>query len=524
MRQKGVIKIKVTKRIIVLLIIGLFIINLSVQAEEEESLNINFSDLPLDEAFRNLAEMTDMNIAVDSSVEGTVTLYLHDVSVYDALDALTRTHGLDYKIIEETVYVAPKAEIKSDYGAMKTQIFKLENADPEQVKSNIEHLVKEGTIQINERTNSLIITTYQKELEKIVQTIEGLDYSRQQVSLQVRFEEVSHDKMRDLGIDWEVGSQGDVNTNSNSDAENFEIGELGFGYQASLNLLEEKGAASTIANPKITTMAGEEAQINIGDEIPVVKVETSEEDDGTTETTTEVDYRDIGIDLNILPKVREGSKILINLKPTVTTFLEWKEVGRNRYPKTSVKEVETKVEVKDGETIAIGGLIQETERENMSKVPFLSDMPILGKIFRKENVENEKRELVIFITPKIIDVDEEDQIEEEQESSQGDKEEVSSAQEESSKLLYASNLVPDKDIAQGYVLQLGAFKKEENAKGLLKDLKAKNFAPTIVQDELYKVRLGPFNSEKKLNEVDKKLKEYDFKFYSKSVSRSDSAN
>lgn len=389
-----------------MLIIFLFSINFAVQADHQQNLNINFSKLPLTEAFRNLAEMTEMNIAIDSAVQGTVTLYLHNVSVYDALDALTRTHGLGYKVIQETIYVAPQEKIKANYEKMRTEIFKLENANPEKIKSNLDHLVEQGTIKINQRTNSLIITTYKATLEQIDDTIKNLDYSRQQVSLQVRFEEISHSKMKELGIDWKLGSKGEVDISSNSDADSFQIGNLEFGYQASLNMLEDSGAASVIANPKITTMAGEKAQINIGDEIPIVKVQTTEQDDGTTETSTEVEYRNVGIDLNILPKVRDDGKIFIDLQPEVTTFLEWKQVGKNRYPKTSVKKVETKVEVKNGQTIAIGGLIQETERENMSKVPFLGDMPVLGRIFRTEKTEQEKRELVIFITPKIIDLNE----------------------------------------------------------------------------------------------------------------------
>ena len=531
-KKKGVIKIKVTKRVVVWLIIGLFIINFAVQAKEQEMLNINFSNLPLDEAFRNLAQMTEMNIAIDSSVQGTVTLYLHDVSVYDALDALTRTHGLDYKVIKNTVYVAPKEEIKSDYGAMETQIFKLENAQPKQVKANIEHLVKDGTIKINERTNSLIITTYGQNFAAIVQTIKGLDYSRQQVSLQVRFEEISHSKMEELGIEWSLGSKGEIDSSSNSDADSFQVGELEFGYQASLDILENSGAASVIANPKITTMAGEEAHINIGDEIPIVKVETTEEDDGTTETSTEVEYRDIGIDLNILPKVREDNKILIDLTPRVTTFLEWKEVGRNSYPKTSVKEVETKVEVKDGQTIAIGGLIQETERENMSKVPYLGDMPVLGRLFRTERTEREKRELVIFITPKIIDLDKQETAKKDEEKKEGaeskkqeqkdksavDKEKNDYQQSgKSPKLLFASKLISKQEVTKKYVLQLGAFKEEENAQRLLKDLKAKGFKPLIIREELYKVQLGPFRSEERTDEAARKLKEYDFKFYQKFI-------
>ncbi|MGM0369995.1 MAG: secretin N-terminal domain-containing protein [Bacillota bacterium] len=361
--------------------------------------------MPLTEAFRNLAQMTEINIATDSSVQGTVSLYLHDVSLTDALNALTKTHGLDYKLIDNTVYIAQQEEIQSTYEQLETEIFKLDNADPEKIKANIDHLVDKGIIKVNERNNSLIVTAYQAQLNQVSEAINRLDYSREQISLQVRFEEVSHSKLDELGIDWKLGSKGGVDTSSNSDADSFKIGNLEFGYQASLELLNNSGASSVIANPRITTLAGEQAHINIGDEIPIIKEESRTNEDGSTETSTEVEYRDVGIDLNILPKVRDEDKIYIDLKPEITTFVDWVEVGGNRYPKTSVKKVETKIEVKDGQTIAIGGLIKETEYETMSKIPLLGDMPALGNLFRSEGTEQEKRELIIFITPEIIDLD-----------------------------------------------------------------------------------------------------------------------
>nr|WP_239550851.1 SPOR domain-containing protein [Halanaerobacter jeridensis] len=426
---------------------------------------------------------------------------------------------------------------------MRTEIFKLENANPEKIKENIDHLVEEGTIKINERTNSLIITTYQDDLEQIDQTIKGLDYSRQQVSLQVRFEEISHTKLKELGIDWKLGSKGEIDSSSNSDADSFQVGDLEFGYQASLNVLENSGAASVIANPKITTMAGEKAHINIGDEIPIVKVETTEEDDGTTETSTEVEYRNVGIDLNILPKIRENGKIFIDLQPEVTTFLEWKEVGQNRYPKTSVKKVQTKVEVKDGQTIAIGGLIQETERENMSKIPFLGDMPVLGKLFRTEKTEHEKRELVIFITPKIIDLDDKQPVRSEKQNEDAAKDSSENASTDSKstrteesnktnlkqqakdeqetykspKLLFISQLMSQEPVTKHYVLQLGAFKNRDNAKKLLKELRTNQFDPVLIKRELYKIYVGPFVNKDRAKQVAQELKNYDYKYFFKTT-------
>ncbi|TDX45199.1 LysM peptidoglycan-binding domain-containing protein [Orenia marismortui] len=380
-----------------------FIFNSTVYSFSDiDGLNINFKDMELTEAFRTLAEMTEINIATDSAIQGKTTLYLDDVSLIEALDVLTKTNNLGYKIINNTVFIAPNTKMQEIFENKKTKIYKLKNANPERIKANIDHLISDGIIKINERTNSLIITTYESNFSAIEQAISSLDYSKKQVSLQVRFEEISHSGLEDLGVKWELDNDG-VGTTRDLANDSFKIGNLNFGYQVSLGALESSGVANVLANPKITTVEGEEAYINIGDEIPIVQVTEEEDSDGNTQTSKEVEFKNIGINLKITPKITADKKVFIKLEPEITNFIDWIEVEGTKYPETRVKKVSTKVEVRSGETIAIGGLIEETEYEDIAKLPLLGDVPILGKLFQRKTTETEKRELVIFITPQIIE-------------------------------------------------------------------------------------------------------------------------
>ncbi|PRX26678.1 type IV pilus assembly protein PilQ [Orenia metallireducens] len=477
--------------------------------------------MDLIEAFRILAETAEMNIATDSSIEGKITLYLDNVSFLEAMDILTKTNGLSYKIIHNTIFVAPTEKIKKNYEAKLTRVFKLKNSDPEKIKENLDHLIDDGAIKINQRTNSLIITTYESNFDQIEETIAALDYSRRQIALQVRFEEISHTGLKDLGVNWEFSGEGKVDDGSSSTTPNLKIGNLNFNYSVSLEALESSGVANVLANPKITTIEGEEANINIGDEIPILTLQTTDED----ETSQEIEFKNIGIDLKITPKITDDNNIFIDLQPEITTFLDWVEINGTRYPTVSIKKVGTKVKVNSGETLAIGGLIQEKEYETMSKVPLLGDLPILGKLFSQKNFESEKRELIIFITPKIINdnsgldtptkkQDKKPSIE--TENINDNQENISLKKEQDHKeLLLVSQKASNDDLLKAFIIQVGAFDKEENARNFSQELKKKGFEADIVNEGTYKVQLGPFKTMASAQKTGQLLKKQGLKFYIK---------
>jgi type IV pilus assembly protein PilQ len=381
-------------------------ISMNIQAAElpgaDINVNLSLREVSLRAAFRALADVAGMNIIADNSVQGTVTLNLENITFLEAVELLSKTNGLSYRIIGNTVLIASPDRLQSGFSEKVTKVFELKNSQPEEVKKSLNLLVDDKELRIDNRTNSLVVNTYKTLLPEIKAVIDSLDKPKKQIALQARIEEVSRDKTKELGINWGFGNLNVSPENSTSSTEDNNIVEIGsteLGYKATLNLLESNGDATLLANPQIATIDGEEASINIGDEVPIITTVTTD-----TETRDKVEFKDIGINLLIIPRVTNNEKIVVKVKPEVSTisgYITSKATG-NSYPQISTRKAQTRIRVQDGKTIAIGGLIKDKEIESLAKVPFLGALPMLGKLFQSKSIENKKTELIIFITPKII--------------------------------------------------------------------------------------------------------------------------
>ncbi|PRX31132.1 type IV pilus assembly protein PilQ [Orenia metallireducens] len=371
----------------------------------EDKINLSFKGVDLRDAFRALADVAGMNVITDSTVKGRVTVNLKDISFIKSIELLTMTNGLGYRVVGNTILIGNPESLRESFDKKVTEVFKLENANPEEVKNSLSILLREDSLKIDNRTKSIIVTAYEDEMDQIKKVIKELDKPNKQVVIEARIEDISRDKLDNMGIDWSFATGTTSNGSSiiwdNNDNEQvkkpnqFEIGNIGIEYQSVLAALNENGDSVTLANPHLATVDGKEAIINIGQEIPVIR-ETKDDD----EVTREVEFRTVGTILKLTPRVNDGA-VTLSINQEVSEVNSYVE----NMPVINTKNVTTNIMVEDGKTIAIGGLISDKQIEKLSKVPLLGDMPILGKIFSKRRVDNEKRELVIFITPKIIDTE-----------------------------------------------------------------------------------------------------------------------
>ncbi len=395
------IKVKDKFVVIIMIILMMGILSGTVVGADlsDNEINLNFQEVALRDAFRALAEIAEMNVITDSSVEGNITVHLSDIPFEDAIKLLAKTNGLDYRIVGDTVLIGQPESLQVNFEQQVTRVFNLKNSEPEEVQESLNNLVDEKAIKVDKRTKSIVVTAYQKDIKKVEEVIEQLDKSKSQIMIEARIEDISYSKLESLGIDWSFSNivwdnqsngEGD-DKSSEGGFSDIEFGDVNVEYASILKMLEDDGDSTTLASPRISTIDGKEAVINIGEEVPIV--EESDED-------TKVSFKDVGTILRLTPRVNNNDEITLNIKPEVSNVVEF---INGIYPRISTKKVETNVKVKDGETIVIGGLISENEVENMSKVPLLGDIPLFGKMFRNRHSSKEKRELVIFITPKIIE-------------------------------------------------------------------------------------------------------------------------
>lgn len=406
-----------TKRIISILVVMVMVFGILglaniVEASQGNEINLNLKGVDLRDAFRAIAEIGGMNVITDTSVSGEVTINLRNISFFEAMELLAKTNGLGYKMVNDTILIGSPESLESGFGNRVTQVYILENADPREVKETLDLLVEPESIRVDNRTNSVIVTTYDSRLAEIDHIVESLDRIKKQVALQVRVIELNYGVSEEIGFNWTIDESEDddssalewsedhrVQASSISEDFDLKIGNLslsrsGISYDSFFKALETNNLGSTLANPRISTLDGKRATINIGEEIPIV----NRDDDGNRM----VEFKNVGINLDITPRITENDEVFISVIPEVSDFTGWVDSGGYRYPIISTKRAETNIRVKDGETFALGGLIDEKEFENKRKVPILGDIPLMGRLFRSKTTSTDKKEVIIFITPEII--------------------------------------------------------------------------------------------------------------------------
>ncbi len=269
-------------------------------------------------------------------------------------------------------------------------------------------LSEETYFEADEETNSLLIMTSTKNYEKIKPIIDELDKPVGQVLIKVLFAEITHSNSVDLGTEfsaWNLRGAGETN--------NLEVGTA-FGtptggltasvfdntLEATVSTLQETGKLNILSRPYILTSNQQEASMTVGNEVPFA-TGSNTSDTGSTVITTE--YRNIGIDLSVTPSINPEGLVILTVSPTIssTTGDSVRVSDQLSLPVFASRTSTTKVAVRDGQTIVIGGLIQDEIRDTVSKVPLLGDLPLLGHAFKRTQKEKVKTELLIFLTPHV---------------------------------------------------------------------------------------------------------------------------
>jgi type IV pilus assembly protein PilQ len=298
------------------------------------------------------------------------------------------------------------------------------------------------------RSKVLIISDISPALEKIRDVVNQIDVKPQQIYIETKIMEVSKDKLRDLGIDFGTGQNGASESNISSlpykerlgatvaqvggHSLSNQIKPAGFGARAAgiagispfntgleilyqkltgnefsvmLHALEEDVRTNTLSSPRIMALNNQEATILVGTRYPILKQDTTSSSSSATVTTVSLDYyQDIGIQLNVVPQVGAGDNINLILHPAVTSFTQTLGGDDNiaQFPIIDTREAETRILIRDGETVAIGGLLKDAKIKNRQGIPFLSNIPILGLMFSRDTTDTEKLDLLVFITARII--------------------------------------------------------------------------------------------------------------------------
>lgn len=458
--------------IILLLFVSIFFLNITAVCQEnptaeelienvaDRRISMDFQDANLKDVLKIFSQQAGLNFIASQQIEDrTVTLYLEDVSVEDALDKLLAANNLSYDLfknifivkewglplIETVTKVIPLRHARVSNSALSKEISeKLDTGNVGTIEKSIkEILTKSGKIVEDPRTNSLVVTDIPSQFFMIEQTIESLDMPVPQILVEVEMLDVSKDAVEDLGVEWSGWNLEDPNHgvgaidisgrrdtafpftgNKGNDQDWLSTftspGGVEFtnllssqfapsiltliGHELVLNFFKQRSDTKYLARPRVLSLANETAEIKLtADE--TVGTTTVDVSEGTRTATTEAERHETGVFLRFTPQVHlDTGEITMFLEPRISETRASNMGTSFRDPED--RGTKSVVRIKDGETIMIGGLLRTRYDAVERKIPILGDIPILGWFFKHKDItRDEDRELIVFLTPHIIKED-----------------------------------------------------------------------------------------------------------------------
>ncbi len=389
------------------------------EASYARAMNLNMQNADINTVLRAVANFSGRNIISAPDVTGTVTVALVDVPWKEALSVILRANSFGF--VEEngiirvdtaenlrTEELAAKAALKQsdDLEPLTTQIIGIDFANAVEVKDAVgSMLTNRGSVEVDERTNSLIVSDIPSRIETVTAMAKNLDTRTPQVHIDALLVDMDSRKSREIGITWggynlqpaDLNIAGSA-TSTNSIAE--AAGQIAIGTVQSfgeirsvIQGLARNNLAKIISNPRITTTNNREANILVGQKIPLITTDVA----GNPITRLET----IGIRLIVTPHINSDDQITMDVHPEVSDLSSQATVQGGVIINTS--EADTRVLVANKETAVIGGLIRSVTTSFESGVPVLKDIPLLGALFRSETESEDQRELIVFLTPTIVE-------------------------------------------------------------------------------------------------------------------------
>jgi type IV pilus assembly protein PilQ len=400
-----------------------------------EQISMDVQDADIKTVLRSFAIYTDKNIIAGPDVKGPVTVHLENVPWRQALDTVLKANGyaavdeegiirvgLWDQFLNEDIKLHEATRKREDLEPVTTKIVDVSFAKADELLEPLRGMLgRRGVIEVDDRTNSVIVTDIEPNVEEIAKMVHALDTVTPQVEIVAKLVDVDARVSREFGIKWNAdnvivpGMQGEHAVKMDATGEiivdptqnqgqtvsqpeaKLDIGKIvgpAGSFEATIQALERDNKANIISNPRITTLNNREAMIIVGKKIPLIV--TDQAGNPITQLTT------VGIQMRVTPHVNSRTgEITMDLHPEVSDLSAQATVQGGVIIVTS--EADTRVMVQDGETAVIGGLIRTNDSFYTTGVPVLRDIPLIGRAFGSKSKVSENRELLIFVTPTIVE-------------------------------------------------------------------------------------------------------------------------
>jgi type IV pilus assembly protein PilQ len=405
---------------------------------EKEKISLDFQDANVRNLFRIFSEISGFNLILSPEVAGEVNMRLLDVPWNEALEVILKNSGLgrqclgqniirvaslqtlaqeEERQVEENIRKRDKEDSEKLAAELATEVIRINYAEIKEVALNLETLKSErGKITVDSRTNTLILTDIDENLDDMVKLVRVIDVRTPQVMIEARIVEVNKSVAQQLGVQWGAPFTGfNGNTNVRTSTQGFNVDLLpggtplavgsaaaiglgfgglvdGFDLNIALTALERNGDARILSSPKVTTLDNKEARIESGRSIPF---QTSSANEGI-----KIEFVDAELSLKVTPHITSDDYVYMVIDATKNAANLAVQI--NGFPEITTKEAHTEVLVKNGETTVLGGIYESEITRNQLAVPGFSKIPILGALFRNFDEADDVKELLIFVTPTIL--------------------------------------------------------------------------------------------------------------------------
>jgi len=392
----------------------------------QKRVSLDFRNTPIEDVIRIMAEQADVDIVKSPAVTGAVTVTLTNVPLEEALNQILAAHGYAYVLSQNMIRVITAAEKTEKPELMQTKTFEIVYADVKEVVKALDKFKsKEGMVSSIDGTSHIIVADTESKIRDITLLIDKIDRVTPQVLIEVRIYDITSKDKLDLGVRWNVGRASDgsfttVGTNPTSGPRNPFLtsgfnnptnstgtdvtGALRFGWlnksidiDVLLTAQEEITQAKLLANPRILVLDNQKATFDIVTEHPYIERTLSS---GTTTET--VAFKEVGVKLEVTPKITRDGMIRLHILPEFGVLVERVQLSSSDVPVVDTRKVDTIALIQDGQTVVLGGMRKKDEHKAVNKIPVLGDIPVLGGLFRFKGDDTAVTELIVFITPRII--------------------------------------------------------------------------------------------------------------------------
>lgn len=399
------------------------------------NVSLRFSGTPIQVVLRTLAEQVGFDLVVGPGIESEIDVNLNDVPWETALDAVLSANGMSYQWRDNVLVVLATTADGSGY--LIHHVVTLRYANPAAVRTVLAGILKPpakaellqvlpfgatvvpvATIPPTNVPPVIVVSASPQAMPAILELIESLDVQRPQFEIEVKFVETALDDKLGVGLNWPTRISASVESNASADeteisgpAAEYDIPDGTIWKFGTLNIaqlsgfmemLKQKGKSKLLSDPRVTVVESERAVMRVATTIPVQTLNRFSEG-GTIQDIVSFQNLDVGITLAVTPRQNEGDFITLDVEPVVEEITGFTGPADNQRPITSKRTVRTTVRVKNNETVVIGGLVRETDISTKNKVFLLGDIPLLGALFTHHKISKEKTDLLIFITPRLLE-------------------------------------------------------------------------------------------------------------------------